>query len=68
MATPKLKYIPLPNVVAAQEAKDKELIEQMKKSISHKLKDPELAKKAAQIIAELLEENEKQKQKSSLKK
>lgn len=39
-----------------QTQKDKQLIEQMKKSISHKLKDPELAKKAAQLIAELLEQ------------
>ena len=36
--------------------KDKELIEQYQKAIADKLQDPELAKKAAMIIEQMLKE------------
>lgn len=36
--------------------KDKELIEQYQKAIAEKLQDPELAKKAAMIIEQMLKE------------
>ncbi|MBK26533.1 MAG: hypothetical protein CME70_21215 [Halobacteriovorax sp.] len=36
--------------------KDKELVEQYQKAIADKLQDPELAKKAAMIIEQMLKE------------
>lgn len=42
--------------IARQMAVDKKYIEQMKASIQQKLKDPELARKAALIIEEMLKE------------
>lgn len=41
---------------ARQMAMDKKSIEQMKASIQQKLKDPQLARKAALIIEEMLKE------------
>ena len=39
--------------------KDKELIEQYQKAIADRLRDPELAKKAAMIIEQMLKEKSK---------
>lgn len=66
MGSPKLKTFPKRQTSPRSEdagsptsATDKLEIEQMIKKISQKLKDPELAKKAALIIEEMLKKNKK---------
>ncbi|MDO9183498.1 MAG: hypothetical protein Q7U04_13875 [Bacteriovorax sp.] len=59
------KYIPLPTPEKKKPADDsasnivqKAEIERMKKLLSEKIKDPKLAKKAALIIAEMLNQKD----------
>ena len=66
MGSPKLKDFPKKKSAARTEAdqstdnaKDKQHIDILIKQISQKIKDPELARKAALIISEMLKEKSK---------
>jgi hypothetical protein len=68
MVNPKVKHYfgkKVPTSTSSEDkekaAHDKQLIENMKKSIAGKLKDPAMAKKAAQILSQMLGDQEQEK-------